>query len=158
MNLKDKKSLTIIVLILILAIIIIVTIFNNVKRQRYEIEQKSFLSNITNFQIKLSFYLGNMSNDTYGIYTNEEIILGKTLDNQDSDKINIIPLVDSSKKVEKDGKKAFEINYENVKEVLNIDLENIEGISFYIQDGNVVKVKFSKIPNWWITSMDIYRL
>lgn len=158
MKVNDKKNIVVILLLIIIIVMVFTLVFKNIQKQRYEIEQKNFLSNITSLQISLSFYLGKMNNDTFNIYTNEEIILGKNLTEGNLQEKKITPIVDSTKKTEAEGRNAFEVIIENFEKVLGIDIPSYSNMTFYIKDGSVIKVKFEEEPKWWNSALDIYKL
>ncbi len=112
-----------------------------------------FLESTINLQSKVSTYIGTTSSDLFGVYTNEEVITGKTSkDNEeikDSEGEAISPLVDIEGKIEENNKVAYKINKDNVTKLLNTSMPNYEGIEFYIQDGEKIKVKVNVKPEWW---------
>ena len=143
--------------------------------------RKNFLSTIYFAQSELSSYLGSMEKETFGIYTNTEILSGKIIEKSESDKDseqnnddskeqtetdeyikdnegnNIIGLIDISKNYGTEEKTIYKINTVDLEKVLNINLKGIEGLEWYVENGNIIKVKFQfSKPDWWNDNFDVF--
>ncbi len=153
---KNSKDKIIIVLLLIVIILLAGYIILNLNKDN---KAKDFISDFTKLQSKISYYIGSTYSDTFGVYTNEEIITGTKTTNENVDDIkNIEPIVDVESKVEKSGKISYQILSENVKKIFKIDVPNYEGVKWYIQDGEFLKVDFETKPSWWTENLESYRL
>ena len=155
---KNKKNTLIIILLLILlgfAIAYIVLGPNGYKSTQVG---KDFFDDVMELQANLSYYVGASYSDAFGVYSKDEILLGKTVngeqikDNQD----NLLPtLVDEGTGEEYDGEsKAYKLNMEYVETTLGIDIDDYDGVSFYVVDGDFVKVKLDGEPEWWNNNYD----
>lgn len=116
-----------------------------------------FLQSTYSLQNKLSLYIGKTASDTFGAYTNEELVTGKLSSGEEikgSDDDALKALVDTDEKIEENGKIAYKINEENLKSLLNTSMPSFDGIEFYIQDGQLVKVKITSKPEWWNEDLD----
>ena len=38
---------------------------------------------------------------------------------------------------------------ENVETTLGVSIDDYEGVTFYVVDGDLVKVKLDSMPDWW---------
>lgn len=155
---KNKKNTLIIILLLILlgfAIAYIVLGPNGYKSTQVG---KDFFDDVMELQANLSYYVGASYSDAFGVYSKDEILLGKTVngeqikDNQD----NLLPtLVDEATAEDYDGEsKAYKLNMEYVETTLGIDIDDYDGVSFYVVDGDFVKVKLDGEPEWWNNNYD----
>lgn len=155
-NKSTVKNITIIILILLLLLSITYIVFNKFNIGNID-TKATFIKDTLNIQDKLSYYLGVTYSDTFAAYTPEQIITGisegetkiKDISNND-----LLPLVDVKSKIEANGKKSYELNSEAVKKLLNIDLPSYDDIKWYVQDGEVLKVKFINNPSWWSSDLD----
>ena len=77
----------------------------------------------------------------------------KIKDNQD----NLLPTLveeDSAQDYGKDSK-SYKLNMDNVKTTLKLKISDYEGVSFYVVEGDLVKVKFDGAePDWWNNNYD----
>ena len=142
---KNKKNTLIIILLLILlgfAIAYIVLGPNGYK----------------SLQANLSYYVGASYSDAFGVYSKDEILLGKTVDGEQikDNQDNLLPtLVDEATAEDYDGEsKAYKLNMEYVETTLGIDIDDYDGVSFYVVDGDFVKVKLDGEPEWWNNNYD----
>lgn len=153
----EGKTVVIVILSAICMILLSLVIFFAFGTKTVSGSSK-FLESTLNLQNKVSNYIGTTSSDLFGVYTNEEIIVGKTSKNQEEIKDNednpISPLVDSESKLEENNKVAYKINKDNVTKLLNTSMPDYTGIEFYIQDGEKVKVKVTTKPEWWNEDLD----
>ncbi len=153
----EGKTVVIVILSAICMILLSLVIFFAFGTKTVSGSSK-FLESTLNLQNKVSMYIGTTSSDLFGVYTNEEIIVGKTSKNQEEIKDNednpISPLVDIESKVEENNKVAYKINKDNVTKLLNTSMPDYTGIEFYIQDGEKVKVKVTNKPEWWNEDLD----
>ena len=102
---------------------------------------KAFLDDVLTLQSNLSYYVGASYSDSFGVYTKEEILLGKTL--EDGEKIkdnedNVLPTL---------------VNEENTIEYKG-EIPTYEGVTFYVVEGDLVKVKLDSTPDWWNSNYD----
>lgn len=151
---KNSKDKIIIVLLLIIIILLAGYIILNLNKDS---KAKDFISDFTKLQSNISYYIGSTYSDTFGVYTNEEIITGTKTAN-DNDIENIEPIVDTKSKIEKNAKVSYQILSENVKKIFKVDVPNYEGVKWYIQDGEFLKVDFETKPSWWTDNLESYRL
>mgnify|MGYP006067579631 CR=1 FL=1 len=156
-HIDSKKNVVIVILAAICMLLIALSVFLAFDSKTISGSGK-FLQSAYTLQSKISTYIGKSSSDTFGIYTNEELITGKVAatgeDIKDNEDNSIKPLVDIDKKIEKDGKVAYKINEENLKDLLNTSMPTYDGIEFYIQDGELLKVNLTSSPDWWMEDLD----
>lgn len=118
---------------------------------------KISFDDVMELQSNLSYYVGASYSDAFGVYTKDEILIGKTADgekikdNQD----NLLPTLveEESAQDYKEGK-SYKLNMENVKTTLGIKMEDYEGVTFYVVEGDLVKVKLEVEPEWWNKNYD----
>ena len=153
----NSKTVIIVILVAICMILLSLVIFFAFGTKTVSGSSK-FLESTLNLQDKVSMYIGKTSSDLFNVYTNEEIITGKTSKNQEEIKDNeenaILALADIDNKIEENNKVAYKINSDNVTSLLNTSMPNYEGIEFYVQDGEKVKVKVTTKPEWWNEDLD----
>lgn len=153
----DKKNVIIVVLVVICMLLLAALIYFAFGGKSISGSSK-FLQSTYTLQNKLSTYIGKSSSEMFGAYTNEEIVTGKISKSgeeiKDNDDKALKPLVDTDKKIEQDGKIAYKINEENLKSLLNTSMPTYDGIEFYIQDGELLKVKVVSAPEWWCEDLD----
>lgn len=155
---KNKKNTLIIILLLILlgfAIAYIVLGPNGYKSTQVG---KDFFDDVMELQANLSYYVGASYSDAFGVYSKDEILLGKTVDGEQikDNQDNLLPtLVDEATAEDYDGEsKAYKLNMEYVETTLGIDIDDYDGVSFYVVDGDFVKVKLDEEPEWWNNNYD----
>lgn len=158
----SKKSIVIIIVILIgWALTGAYAIFgpNGYKATQ---DSKEFLEDIVELQSNLSYYVGSAYSDAFGVYTKVELLSGVT---QDGEKVkdnedNLLPeFITLENAVDyKDEEKAYELNMDNVNTTLKTSIKKYDGISFYVVEGDLVKVKVENAPDWWNDNFDIFRL
>lgn len=153
----DKKTVIIVILITISMLLLAVVIYQLFGGKSISGSSK-FLQSAYTLQGKISEYIGKSASDTFGAYTNEEIITGKIAKSGEEIKDNedkaLKPLVNIDEKVEQDSKVAYKINEDNLKSLLNTSMPTYDGIEFYIQNGNLLKVKVVSTPDWWCEDLD----
>lgn len=160
----NKKNGVKNVVIIILAVLVLLfgTYIVLLKFNVTGVDGKStFVKNAFNLQDKVSYYIGTTYSDTFGIYTKEEILLGKTKDGKeikDNNNKAMTPLVSADKKIEKNGTVAYPLNEESAKTLLQITLPKEDGVTWYIQDGNLLKVNLEKSPSWWSIDLDCLKV
>lgn len=161
---EKKKNVVKNVVIIILAVIVLLlgSYLFLLKMNVSGIDGKStFVKDTLSLQNKVSYYIGGMFSDTFGIYTKEELLLGKTKDGKeitDNENHAITPLVSAEGKIEKNGTVSYPLNEENAKKILNINIPKEEGITWYIQEGELLKVNISKAPSWWSLDLDCLKV
>ena len=131
---KNKKNTLIIILLLILlgfAIAYIVLGPNGYKSTQVG---KDFFDDVMELQANLSYYVGASYSDAFGVYSKDEILLGKTVDGEQikDNQDNLLPtLVDEATAEDYDGEsKAYKLNMEYVETTLGIDIDDYDGVSF----------------------------
>ena len=156
---RDKKSILIIILLVILLGFSLAYIVLGPNGYKTTQKGTEFFEDVIELQSNLSYYVGASYSDAFGVYSKEEILLGKTgegekiKDNQD----NLLPtLVEEYSAQEHDeDTKSYKLNMENVKTTLKVKISDYEGVSFYVVDGDLVKVKFENgEPEWWSNNYD----
>lgn len=156
---RDKKSILIIIILVILLGLSIAYIILGPNGYKTTEKGKDFFDDVIVLQSNLSYYVGASYSDAFGVYSKEEILLGKTndgekiKDNQD----NLLPTLvveDSAQDYDEDSK-SYKLDMDNVKTTLKIKISDYEGISFYVVDGDLVKIKFDGAePEWWNKNYD----
>ena len=75
----------------------------------------------------------------------------KIKDNED----NVLPtLVNEENTIEYKGEKGYELNIEYVNTTLKTKIPTYEGVTFYVVEGDLVKVKLDSTPDWWNSNYD----
>lgn len=155
----DKNKIVIIILIVLVVILSAFLILAKVGNKD-DHTRADFIKNVINVQAKFSYYVGNTYSETFGVYNKEEIVLGvntEEIENEEEEKKeDIVPLANKDKKLEKDSKVYYEAIPENFSKVLNITLPEYEGIIWYIQDGEYLKVDGE--PSWWTSDLDCLKI
>ncbi len=155
---KRNKKNNVIILEFIVIIVLTIFLFFSTIKSSDETKREKLISTALTAQENLSYYLGKMSSDTFSLYTDTDIILGKSETTneeiKDTQENKILPLVESDNKEEINNKIAYKINSENMNTVLNVEISEIDSISWYIQDGTTIKVKLDSIPSWWTSDLD----
>ncbi|MEG0872570.1 MAG: hypothetical protein RSE00_01110 [Clostridia bacterium] len=121
-------------------------------------EKANFVKEIANLQNKVSYYVGETYSDTFGTYDKTQIITGKTKDSKeikDTKGVKLTPIVDEASKIDKNKTISYKLNEQNVKQVLKIDLPKYKGLTFCVQDGELIKVQLDKAPSWWTSDLDV---
>lgn len=119
-----------------------------------------FLEDDIKLQDSISYYLGQLSSDTFDAYTKEQIITGSVNEGKITS-INgkeIIPIVDVNEKITINNENYYKINLEKLKEALNITISEYDGTAWYLSSDGIVKVKVSIKPGWWTNSFDSLRI
>ncbi len=155
---KSKKSIfVIILLVILLGLSLAYGIFGP---NGYKVTEKGteFFNEVINLQANLSYYVGSSYSDAIGVYSKEEILLGTTADGEKiKDNLdNLLPTLVVPETVQdyKEGAKAYQLNMENVRTTLKIKTPDYEGITFYVVDGDLLKIKMESEPEWWNKSYD----
>ena len=156
---KDKKSILIIIVLVILLGLSVAYIVFGPNGYKTTEKWKEFLDDVLELQSNLSYYVGASYSDAFGVYSKDEILMGKTTegekikDNQD----NLLPTLVEEDSVQDYGKdsKSYKLNMDNVKTTLKLKISDYEGVSFYVVEGDLVKVKFDGAePDWWNNNYD----
>ena len=158
----SKKSIVIIILLLVgWALTGAYAVFgpNGYKAVQ---DSKDFLEDVVELQSNLSYYVGSSYSDAFGVYSKVELLSGLT---EDGEKIkdnedNILPeFITLENSVDyKDGEKAYELNMDNVNTTLKTSIKKYEGITFYVVDGDLIKIKVENTPDWWNDNFDVFCL
>lgn len=153
---KNIQKGIIILLIILLLLSITYIIFNKFNIANVD-TKATFVEDTTNIQEKVSYYLGTSYSDTFGAYTKIQLLTGLNAENQeikDTAGNNLKPFVKIDSKTEINGKICYELSSENIKEILKLDLPTYDNIKWYVQDGELIKVKFDTKPSWWTTELN----
>ncbi len=125
-------------------------------------DSKDFLEDVVELQSNLSYYVGSSYSDAFGVYSKVEILSGVT---EDGEKIkdnedNLLPeFISLENAVDYKGdEKAYELIMDNVNTTLGTSIKKYDGISFYVVDGDLLKLKVDSTPDWWNDNFDIFRL
>lgn len=154
---KSKtQTLIIIILVILLALsgAYILLGPNGIKSSQ---KGEDFFDDMIELQSTLSYYVGSSYSDSFGVYTKEEILSGKTADGEQikDNQDNLLPtLIEEETLDYKDDKKAYKLNMENVETTLGVSIDDYEGVTFYVVDGDLVKVKLDSMPDWWSNNFD----
>ncbi len=154
---KNKKSTLVIILLVILLVLSIAYIIFGPNGYKSTEKGGKFFDDVIKLQSNLSYYVGASYSDAFGVYSKEEILLGKTedgekiKDNQD----NLLPtLVEENAETYDGDKKAYKLNMEYVNTTLKLKMDNYEGITFYVVEGDLIKVKLDGDIDWWNNNYD----
>lgn len=154
---KNKQTLVIIILLILLGL---AGAYILLGPNGYSTSQtgRDFFDDVLEIQSTLSYYVGASYSDAFGVYTKEEILSGFTSDGEkikDNEDNLLPPLVSAEDTLDyKNDKKAYKLDIENVKTVLKLDIGNYEGITFYVVEGDILKVKIDEKPDWWNSNYD----
>lgn len=159
-NTNDRlKNIVIVLLVIAVLVLTFFTIFSKINVSG-NLGKSEFLRNINELQADISYYLGSMNRDTFGVYDDTQIITGMIIkDNgekeviKDNKNVALTPIVNIENKVVKNGNIAYQINEDNFEKVLNIQLFNHNGIKLLIQNGKV-KIQIDVKPDWWSNDFD----
>lgn len=150
---KDKKNILIIIVLLILLGFIGAYAILGPNGYKTTEKGKAFFNDVVKLQANLSYYVGASYSDAFGVYTKEEILLGTTgegekiKDNMD----NLLPTLVEPESAEdyKDDSKAYKLNMDNIKTTLGLKMDSYEGVTFYVVEGDLIKIKLDSKPDWW---------
>ena len=150
---KSKKHILIIILLLILLGLAGAYIVLGPLGYKTTERSAAFFVVVLELQSTLSYYVGSSYSDSFGVYSKEELLAGKTIDgekikdNQD----NLLPTLieEGSELPYKDEEKAYKLNMEHVETTLSIKIDDYEGVNFYVVQGDIIKVKLDATPDWW---------
>lgn len=117
-----------------------------------------FYEDAIELQKDLSYYIGSVHAEMFGVYEVENILTGTNEEGTPIQNIHeeaLVSLVDQDSVQEKDSSRYYKLNAENVKNVLKIELPTYDGIEWYISQQGALKVKFSGVtPKWWNNGLD----
>ena len=119
---KNKKYIFIIIILVILLGLSVAYAILGPNGYKTTEKGKSFFDDVIVLQSNLSYYVGASYSDSFGVYSKEEILLGKN---------------------------AYELNMEYVNTTLGTKIPEYEGVKFYVVEGDLVKVKLDGTPEWW---------
>ena len=146
----NSKNIAIVILIVVVIILSIFLIIKNKNNGKGNSEIATFIKDAVEVQNNLSYYVGNTYSDTFGIYTKEEIVTARKKDaKENSDISKLTSIVDTNSKIDSQNGTCYKISEENYKKILNVDLPKYDGITWYIQDGSLIKVHLNIKPDWW---------
>ncbi len=150
---KSKKQTLIIIILLILLGLAGAYILFGPNGYAANQQGREFLDDVLELQSTLSYYVGSSYSDAFGVYTKEELLSGKTADGEQINDYedNILPaLITQEDSLDYDeDSKAYKLNMENVETTLGIDISDYKGVTFYVVEGDIVKVKLDGTPDWW---------
>lgn len=146
----NKKNITIVVIVLVVIILAIVVITKSIGNGKSGAGNANFVKDAMEVQNNVSYYVGNAYSDTFGIYTKEEIVTATKKDDKENSKISkLTAIVDTNSKISSQNGTCYKISDEAYKSILNVQLPKYEGITWYLQDGTLLKVHFDTKPAWW---------
>lgn len=155
---ENKKYILIIILLLILLGATAAYAILGPNGYKTTEKGKAFFDDTLELQSTLSYYVGASYSDAFGVYSKTEILSGVT---EDGEKIkdneeNLLPtLIELNETADYKGDtKAYKLNMDNVKVTLGLNLEDYEGVTFYVVDGDILKVKLDSTPEWWNNNYD----
>ena len=175
----NKDAMIIWLLIIIIFSLTIYILFSKID-SKDDITRKNFLITMQTAQARLSSYVSETLKDTFGLYTETEILSGKVIVEQTDDKKddsketedeatdNLIKdnegnaltgIIDIEKNYGNDENPVYKINKVDFQKVLNVSLDSFNGVEFYVSNGSIIKVdfEFSK-PDWWNDDFDAYNI
>lgn len=163
---KDKnvvKNICIILLSILVLVLTIFLVFSKIESNKTG-KEVTFLQDINNLQSKFSYYVGLTYSDTFGLYNNIEILAAdfkeidveKEITNSQNNKIT--PLITLDDKIEKKNKIYHKIIESNVEAVLGVSMPTYEGLTWYVENGNLLKVDFKSRPDWWTDNLEVFRV
>ena len=161
---KDKiKNIAIIILVVIIIILAIFLIMSEINQKDYT-EISKLTQKIQESQKELSLYLGKMKSDTYGIYNDIQILSGVVTEDKKeeikdtNDKV-LTPIIDLSSRKEINNKVYYKVNTTNFNQILKMDLPLYDNqVTWYIEDGNLLKVDFQREPEWWSSNFNYLKV
>ena len=155
---KNKKNTLVIIILLILLGFSIAYILLGPNGYQTTQVGKDFFDDVMELQANLSYYVGASYSDAFGVYSKDEILLGKTVDGEQikDNQDNLLPaLVDETTAQDYDNdSKAYKLNMDYVETTLGITIDDYEGVTFYVADGDLIKVKLDGEPSWWNNNYD----
>lgn len=155
---KDKKKTLIIILLLILLGLAGAYILFGPNGYSANQQGREFLDDVLELQSTLSYYVGSSYSDAFGVYTKEELLFGKTADGEQINDYenNLLPeLITQEGALDYDeDSKAYKLNMPNVETTLGINIADYEGVTFYVVEGDIVKVQLDGKPDWWNSNYD----
>ena len=155
---KNKKNTLVIIILLILLGFSIAYILLGPNGYKTTQVGKDFFDDVMELQANLSYYVGASYSDAFGVYSKDEILLGKTVDGEQikDNQDNLLPaLVDETTAQDYDNdSKAYKLNMDYVETTLGITIDDYEGVTFYVADGDLIKVKLDGVPRWWNNNYD----
>ena len=155
---KNKKNTLVIIILLILLGFSIAYIILGPNGYKTTQVGKDFFDDVMKLQANLSYYVGASYSDAFGVYSKDEILIGKTVDGEQikDNQDNLLPaLVDEASAEDYDGElKAYKLNMDYVETTLGITVNDYEGVTFYVVEGDLIKVKLDGEPDWWNSNYD----
>ncbi len=155
---KNKKNILIIIILLILLGFTGAYAILGPNGYKTTEKGKAFFDDVIKLQANLSYYVGSAYSDSFGVYSKDEILLGATSEGEKiKDNLdNLLPaLVDpESAQDYKDDTKSYKLNMENIKTTLGLKMDEYEGVTFYVVEGDLVKIKLDSKPEWWNENYD----
>lgn len=158
---KAKYIISIVILAVLLALAIAYIVLGPNGYEKTK-ESSTFFDDVIELQSTLSYYVGSAYSDAFGVYTKTEILSGVT---EDGDKIkdnedNVLPaLISTNDAIDYKGdEKAYKLNMDNVKVTLGIDTSKYDGVTFYVVEGDILKVKLDSTPEWWDSNFDSLKI
>jgi len=155
---KDKKNILIIIVLLILLGFTGAYALLGPNGYKTTEKGKAFFNDVIKLQANLSYYVGSSYSDAFGVYSKEEILLGTTTDGEKikDNMDNLLPTLVEPESAQdyKDDTKSYKLNMENIKTTLGLKMDSYEGVTFYVVEGDLVKIKLDSKPDWWNENYD----
>lgn len=117
----------------------------------------AFFNCVQDLQGELSYYLGNTYSDTFGVYSNVEILSGVVTDEngqsvtiKDNEDHDLVTLIQTADKIENNEKTYYALSIENIKTAFNADLSRYgSNMKWYVSEDGFIRVNFDAEPEWW---------
>lgn len=154
MNKEKIKDIVIFVLLIAVIALVVYLVLTSTSKK------SDFISDLVNAQDKISYYIGGIASETFNAYDKGQIITGYN-DNEEIKNMdgNALPhIANKDEKIEIGGEIYYKISLEQLKEKLKIDLSKYSYLEWYIKDGEVLRVRFTKEPEWWNYTMDALKV
>lgn len=150
---KIKNILLIILFLIIVALVVYIFLTSTPKKS-------DFINSVLEVQEKVSYYLGQKNSETFNAYNNIHILTGFNEDEEikNIEGTTLVPLANKDSKIEKDGKVYYKLLEDKVKEVLKVDISKYSNLTWYIQDGELIRVDFETEPEWWNEEFDTLKI
>ena len=146
----NAKNISIVILVLAVIVLFIALIAKSSGGGTSGNGNANFVKDAMEVQNNLSYYIGSTYSDTFGIYTKEEIVTATKKDDKENSNITkLTAIVDKNSKISSQNGTCYKISEESYKSILNVELPKYEGITWYLQDGALVKVHLDIKPSWW---------
>lgn len=154
---KDNSNILLALMFIIIIILLVYIIFFTGGNGKTE-----FYSETLKFQNTVSSYLGKAQADMFGAYEAKNIIIGYNDEGTEIKNVDdsaLTPIADKDVLVEKNNKKYYKLNEENIEKILEINVPVFTGIDWYICEDGSLAVKFTGgKPKWWSDNFEDLKL